>query len=111
MSSRGARGVLSPTILMAIDHQGYVCDYSTWQKVLSGGMTLNENVLFAEERENLPPTVRVCRGWLCSSCSDARGSQGPKDTCPFTKQHHTRRMLVKLTHDNWDEWRERVRDV
>jgi hypothetical protein len=35
----------------------------------------------------------------------------PKNTCPFTKQHLTRRMLTKLTRDNLDEFKSFIIDA
>jgi len=67
--------------------EGYVCDYVNWIRILAGGNTLEESVLLGESSG--PATV--------------------KDTCPFTKKHHTRRMIVKLTLDNWDYYKTRIR--
>jgi hypothetical protein len=68
---------------------GYVCDYTNWIRILAGGNTLEESVLLGESSG--PATV--------------------KDTCPFTKKHHTRRMIVKLTFDNWERYKDIIRDV
>mmetsp|Transcript_8784 Transcript_8784/g.16118 ORF Transcript_8784/g.16118 Transcript_8784/m.16118 type:complete len:782 (+) Transcript_8784:357-2702(+) len=37
--------------------------------------------------------------------------QTPKNTCPFTKQKLTRRMLVKLTRDNLDQFEDQIKRV